>query len=145
MLLQTKDEVTQHIRANYQANVWKRTLDTNLDIPSLLIIVGRQETISSLLTRWKISQPQNQRFNLLLARAVNQITRPLISVKYFQWSALMHVNVEGFVETLFMIQSKVIEMRLKRTMKTIMLATMLRIFDTDYQTLCLIVWFILVI
>ena len=139
MLLQTKDEVTQHIRANYQANVSKRTLDTNLDIPSLLIIVGRQETISSLLTRWKISQPQNQRFNLLLARAVNQITRPLISVKYFQWSALMHVNVEGFVETLFMIQSKVIEMRLKRTMKTIMLATMLRIFNTDYETLCLIV------
>ena len=139
MLLQTKDEVTQHIRANYQANVSKRTQDTNLDIPSLLISVGRQKTISSLLTRQKISQPQNQHFNLLLARAVNQITRPLISVKYFQWSALMHVNVEGFVETLFMIQSKVIEMRLKRTMKTIMLATMLRIFDTDYQTLCLIV------
>ena len=139
MLLQTKDEVTQHIRANYQANVSKRTQDTNLDIPSLLISVGRQKTISSLLTRQKISQPQNQHFNLLLARAVNQITRPLISVKYFQWSALMHVNVEGFVETLFMIQSKVIEMRLKRTMKTIMLATMLRIFNTDYQTLCLIV------
>ena len=30
----TNDELTQHIiHANYQANVWKRALETNLDIP----------------------------------------------------------------------------------------------------------------
>ena len=44
----------------------------------------------------------------------------------------------GFAERLFMIQSQVIIMMLKRTMKMIMLTTMLRIFDADYQTLCLI-------
>ena len=48
----------------------------------------------------------------------------------------MYVNVEGFVETLFMIQSKVILMRLKRTMKMIMVTTIFRIFDVDYQMLC---------
>ena len=49
----------------------------------------------------------------------------------------MYVNVEGFVET-FMIQSKVTMMRLKRTMKMIMLTTIFRIFNVDYQMLCLI-------
>ena len=37
--------------------------------------------ISSLLRRWKISQPQNEWSNLLLARAVNQIAQTLISVR----------------------------------------------------------------
>ena len=74
--------------------------------------------------------------NLLLACALNQIVQTLVSAEYFQWSALMGVNVEGFVETLFMIQSKVIMMRLKRTMKMIMLTTIFRIFDVDYQMLC---------
>ena len=34
-LPRTKDELTQHIiHANYQTYVWKRTLETNFDIPS---------------------------------------------------------------------------------------------------------------
>ena len=111
----------------------------------LLVLVGRGKMISSLLCGWKNSQPQNQCSNLLLARAINKIVQTLVSAEYFQWSALMYVNVEGFAETLFMIQSKVITMRLKRSMKMIMLTTMLRICDADYQTLCLIALFILVI
>ena len=90
------------------------------------------------LCGWKISQPQNQYSNFLLARVVNQIVQTLVSAEYFRWSALMYVNIEDFAETLFMSQLKVIMMRLKRTMKIIMLTTMLRIFDADYQTLCLI-------
>ena len=92
----------------------------------------------SLLCGWKNSQPQNQWSNLLLARAVNQVLQTLVSAECFQWNGLTYVNVEGFAETLFMIQSKVIVMRLKKTMKMIMLTTMLRIYDADYQTLCLI-------
>ena len=46
----------------------------------------------------------------------------------------MYVYVENLTQT-FMIQSKVMLMRLKRTMKMMMLTTMLRIFDADYQTL----------
>ena len=88
------------------------------------------------MCRWKINESQNQWLNLLLACALNQIVQTLVSAEYFQWSALMCVNVEGFVETLFMIQSKVIMMRLKRTMKMIMLTTIFRIFDVDYQMLC---------
>ena len=42
------------------------------------------------------------------------------------------------MKTFFMIQSKMIMMELKRTMKMIMLGTMLRILDADYQTLSLI-------
>ena len=49
----------------------------------------------------------------------------------------MYANVEGFGET-FVIQSKVIMMRLKKTMKMIIMTTMHRISDADYQTLCLI-------
>ena len=90
------------------------------------------------LCGWKISQPQNQYSNFLPARVVNQIVQTLVSAEYFRWSALMYVNIEDFAETLFMSQLKVIMMRLKRTMKIIMLTTMLRIFDADYQTLCLI-------
>ena len=86
---------------------------------------------------WKIIQSQNQCSDLLLAHAVDQIVQAPVSAEYFQWSALMYVNVEGFVET-FMIQSKVIMMRLKRTMKMIMLITIFRIFNVDYQMLCLI-------
>ena len=53
---------------------------------------------------------------------------------YYQWSALVYVNDEGFVVALIVIQSKVIMMRMKRTMEIIMLTTMLRIFDADYHT-----------
>ena len=42
----------------------------------------------------------------------------------------MYVNIESFVER-FMIQSKVIMMSLKKTIKMIMPTTMVRIFDAD--------------
>ena len=95
---------------------------------------GTGKMISCLLCEWKISQSQNQCSNLLLARAVKQIVQTLVSAKYFQWDELMYVNFEGFGETLFMIQPM-------RTMKMIILTTMFRIFDADYQTLCLIASF----
>ena len=95
-------------------------------------ISRRGKMISSLLCGWKISQPQNQCLNLLLARAVNQIVQTLVSADYFQWNAPMYVNVEGFAETLFIIQSKVMMIRLKGTLKMMMLIIMLRIFDADY-------------
>ena len=50
----------------------------------------------------------------------------------------MYVNVEAFVETLFTIQSKVMMIRLRGTIKMMMPTVMLRMFDVDYQTLCLI-------
>ena len=68
--------------------------------------------MSSPLCGLKISQPQNQYSNFLLARAVNQIEQTLVSAEYFRWSALMYVNIEGFAETLFISQLKVIMMRL---------------------------------
>ena len=86
--------------------------------------------ITSLLCGWKINQPQNQCSNLLPACAVYQIVQTLVSLEYFQWSTAMYVNVECFVER-FMIQSKVIMMSLKKTIKMIMPTTMVRIFDAD--------------
>ena len=76
----------------------REALEANCDISSP-IGHSREKMVGSLLSRWKISQPQNQCSNLLLAHVVNQIVQTLISVKYFQWSAMMYVNVEGFVET----------------------------------------------
>lgn len=55
---------------------------------------------------------------------------------------MMNINLEDFVEILFMIQLKRI-MRLKRKMKMIILIIMLRVFGTDYETLLLTVRFIL--
>ena len=89
--------------------------------------------ITPLLCGWKINQPQNQCSNLLPACAAYQIVQTLVSTEYFQWSTAMYVNVECFVER-FMIQSKVIMMSWKRTIKMIMtlkmmlLTTMVRIF-----------------
>ena len=135
----TKDEFTKHIiRANYQAYVWKRALETNLDIPSP-IGHGWERKDDQISAVWMEKQPaQYQCSNLLLVRIVNQTVQTLVSEEYFQWSALMYVNVEGSAETLFMIQSKLIMMRLKRAMKMIMLTTMLGIYDADYLTLCLL-------
>ena len=93
-LPRTKVELTQHtIRANYQAYVWKRALETNLDISSL-IGHGCERENDELSVVWlEISQPQNQYSNFLLARAVNQIVQTLVSAEYFRWSALMYVNI----------------------------------------------------
>ena len=138
----TKDELTQHIIwANYQAYVWKRALEISIDIPSI-IGHGWDRKDSSLLFAGEISQSKNQCSNVLLAHAVNHIVQTFVSTMYYQWSALMYVNDEGFVVALIVIQSKVIMMRMKRTMEIIMLTTMLRIFDADYHTFWIIVWFI---
>ena len=100
----------------------------------LLVMVGIEKTISSLLFAWEISQSKNQCSNVLLAHAVNHIVQTFVSTMYYQWSALMYVNAEGFVVALIVIQLKVIMMRMKRTMEIIMLTTMLGIFDADYHT-----------
>ena len=99
-------------------------------------MAGREKMITSLLRGWKINQSQNQCSNLIPACAVYQIVQTLVSTEYFQWSTAMYVNVECFFER-FMIQSKVIMMSLKKTIKMIMTkkmimpTTMVRIFDAD--------------
>ena len=138
-LPQTKDELTQHIIcSNYQAYVWKRAVETNLDIPSP-ISHGWERKDDQISVVWIEKQPGPESvFELIICTCRKSNCTTLVSAEYFQWSALMYANVEGFAETLFMIQSKVIMMRLKRTIKMTMLTTMFRIYDADYQTLCLI-------
>ena len=54
----TKDELTQHIIcANYQAYVWKRALETNLDIPSP-IGHGWERKDDQLAFVWMENQPE---------------------------------------------------------------------------------------
>ena len=93
-------------------------------------MAGREKMITSLLRGWKINQPQNQCSNLLPACAAYQFVQTLVSTEYFQWSTAMYLNLESFIER-FMIQSKVIMMSLKRTIKMIMPTKMVRIFDAD--------------
>ena len=53
----TKDELTQHIiRANYQTYVWKRALETNLDIPSP-IGLGWERKDDQFSVMWMEKQP----------------------------------------------------------------------------------------
>ena len=60
----TKDELTQHIWANYQACVWKRALEISIDIPSIIghgwdrkddqlstVCMGNQPVQESMLER----------------------------------------------------------------------------------------------
>ena len=126
-------KLTQYnICTNYQAYVWKRALETNLDIPSPTGH-GWERKDDQLSVVWMENHPALESvLEIITYTCRKSNVQTLVSAKYFQWSALMYVNVEGFAETLFMIQSKEIMIKLKRTMKMIMLATMLRIFDADY-------------
>ena len=81
----TKDELTQHIICeNYEAYVWKRALETNLDILSPTGHRWGKKDDQLYFRGWTINQPQNQCLNLLLPRAVNQIVQTLVSAEYFQ-------------------------------------------------------------
>ena len=123
----TKDELTQHIiHVNYQAYVWKRALETKLDIPTPTGHGCKRKEISSLSCGWKISKQQNQCPNLLpKSNCTNLCQCRVLSMEYtdiFKCRGIM---------------SKVIMMRLKRTIKKITLTTKPRIFDTYYQILYL--------
>ena len=135
----TKDELIQDIIcANYEVYEWK--LEKNFDIPFPVLRVTdrrRKRTTSLFLLNGKCASPRISAPTYHLTNhAETQIVQIFFSAVYRQWSALCNVymqgvNVEGFVETLFMIQLRKIMMRLKRTLKLIML----RIFDVNYQIL----------
>ena len=94
-----------------------------------MVMAVREKMISSLSCGREISQPLNQGSNLLLACAINQIIQTFVSAEYLMECTDVF-KCRG-------VMSKVITMRLKRTMKMIMLTIKLRIFDADYQMLYL--------
>ena len=78
----------------------EESLETNLDIPSP-ISHGLERKDDQISVVWIEKQPGPESvFELIIictCRKSNCTT--LVSAEYFQWSALMYANVEGFAET----------------------------------------------
>ena len=124
--------------------VWKRALETNLDIP-FPTGHGWERKDDQLSSLWMKNQPAPASLLELLICSHSKSTRTnSCQCRVLSVERADVLNAESFAET-FMVKSKVIMLGLKRTMKMRMLTTMFRIFDADYDKLCLIAWFILVI